>query len=110
MESFGRSGRNWPFPFKRSRGMKVSHVDMNGSENPNGVDILNNSSDLERGADVTKVKINKKIVKTLTPTSEQLASLNLKEGKNIVIFTFSTAMLGKQQVTFSFCCFIKTQF
>lgn len=45
-----------------------------------------------------KVKVTKKKVRVLTPTSEQLASLNLKKGKNIVIFTFSTPMLGKQQV------------
>ncbi|KAL2318576.1 hypothetical protein Fmac_032452 [Flemingia macrophylla] len=32
-----------------------------------------------------------------TPTSEQLASLNLKEGRNTIIFSFSTAM-GKQQI------------
>ncbi|XP_027332756.1 phosphatidate phosphatase PAH2 isoform X2 [Abrus precatorius] len=33
-----------------------------------------------------------------TPTSEQLASLNLKEGRNTVTFRFSTDMLGKQQI------------
>ncbi|KAK7310515.1 hypothetical protein RJT34_08069 [Clitoria ternatea] len=33
-----------------------------------------------------------------TPTSEQLASLNLKEGRNTVTFSFSTAMQGEQQV------------
>ncbi|KAJ6722425.1 LIPIN [Salix koriyanagi] len=38
------------------------------------------------------------MVRANTPTSEELASLNLKEGRNVVTFTFSTAMLGKQQV------------
>ncbi|KAL2249610.1 UNVERIFIED_CONTAM: Phosphatidate phosphatase PAH2, partial [Sesamum indicum] len=78
--------------------MKVSHVDTNSSEIPSAVKFLNDSSELEGGKDVANGKVNKKIVRTLTPTSEQLASLKLKEGKNIVIFTFSTAMLGKQQV------------
>ncbi|XP_020231799.1 phosphatidate phosphatase PAH2 [Cajanus cajan] len=32
-----------------------------------------------------------------TPTSEQLASLNLKEGRNTIIFSYSTAT-GKQQI------------
>ncbi|XP_061343613.1 phosphatidate phosphatase PAH2-like isoform X2 [Gastrolobium bilobum] len=44
-----------------------------------------------RDCSVKKVRAN-------TPTSEQLASLNLKEGRNTVTFSFSTPMLGKQQV------------
>ncbi|KAL8058813.1 hypothetical protein ABFX02_03G045900 [Erythranthe guttata] len=65
---------------------------------PSAIEILNKSGNLEVAKNSTKLEVKKKIVKTLTPTSEQLASLNLKEGKNIVIFTFSTPMLGKQQV------------
>ncbi|XP_076933372.1 phosphatidate phosphatase PAH2-like [Bidens hawaiensis] len=34
----------------------------------------------------------------LTPAPDQLASLNLTEGQNIVTFTFSTSVLGSQQV------------
>ncbi|CAH9091443.1 unnamed protein product [Cuscuta europaea] len=44
------------------------------------------------------IKVTKKIKRAFTPTSEQIASLNLKEGKNEVIFTFSTPMLGEQKV------------
>ncbi|KAF3633877.1 hypothetical protein FXO37_26811 [Capsicum annuum] len=51
-----------------------------------------------REKDAPRPKISKKEIMLNTPTSEQLATLNLKEGKNIVVFTFSTAMLGKQQV------------
>jgi len=40
-------------------------------------------------------------VRSLTPTSEELASLDLREGKNVVTFTFSTAIVGKQQVSFT---------
>ncbi|KAK4429008.1 Phosphatidate phosphatase PAH2 [Sesamum alatum] len=98
VDSLRGSRRGWPFSFKRSRSMKVSHVDTDSSEIPNAVKFLSNSSELVGGGDIAKGKVNKKIVRTLTPTSEQLASLKLKEGKNIVIFTFSTAMLGKQQV------------
>ncbi|KAL7117076.1 hypothetical protein ACP275_03G048600 [Erythranthe tilingii] len=65
---------------------------------PSAIEILNKSGNLEGSKNSTKSEVKKKIVKILTPTSEQLASLNLKEGKNIVIFTFSTPMLGKQQV------------
>ncbi|KAF8024553.1 hypothetical protein BT93_F1657 [Corymbia citriodora subsp. variegata] len=45
-----------------------------------------------------KPKYRKKMFRTKTPTSEQVASLNLREGSNTITFTFSTAMLGKQQV------------
>uniref|UniRef100_A0A0D9WHD8 LNS2/PITP domain-containing protein n=1 Tax=Leersia perrieri TaxID=77586 RepID=A0A0D9WHD8_9ORYZ len=40
----------------------------------------------------------KQFVRTLIPTSEQVASLNLKEGQNIITFSFSTRVLGRQQV------------
>lgn len=83
--------------YKRSTCLKVPDTTAYG-ENTNSVHNSNKSNDMESGI---KVKVNKKKVRTLTPTSKQLASLNLKDGKNVVIFTFSTAMLGKQQVNFS---------
>ncbi|PHT38303.1 hypothetical protein CQW23_21876 [Capsicum baccatum] len=64
-------------------------------------DVKNVSATPEIGGDGEKdaprPKISKKKIMLNTPTSEQLATVNLKEGKNIVVFTFSTAMLGKQQ-------------
>ncbi|KAE9588422.1 putative phosphatidate phosphatase [Lupinus albus] len=39
-----------------------------------------------------------KKLRAKTPTSEQLASLNLKEGRNTVTFCFSTTTLGTRQV------------
>lgn len=39
-----------------------------------------------------------KNVRENTPTSEQLESLNLKEGRNTITFSFSTAM-GNHQVS-----------
>ncbi|GAB2239321.1 hypothetical protein Droror1_Dr00025234 [Drosera rotundifolia] len=42
-------------------------------------------------------RATQKSLRATTPTSEQLASLNLKEGKNVVTFTFLTAMLREQQ-------------
>ncbi|KAL6493238.1 hypothetical protein OROGR_032997 [Orobanche gracilis] len=99
IDSLNGSQRSWSFPFKRSGSMKVSHIETNIIESPNTTEVLNNSSHLQGTKDVTEVKKKKKtFIRTLTPTSEQLASLNLKEGKNIVVFTFQTAMLGKQQV------------
>lgn len=37
-------------------------------------------------------------VRTNSPSSQQLASLNLKEGSNKITFTFETRVWGKQQV------------
>ncbi|KAL1546976.1 phosphatidate phosphatase [Salvia divinorum] len=95
VDTLGGTGRDGHV--RSSTETKIPDVTIDG-EKMNGLDISNEPSDVLSGTDVTKVKINKKIVQTLTPTSEQLASLQLKEGKNVVIFTFSTAMLGKQQV------------
>ncbi|MFS7972684.1 putative phosphatidate phosphatase [Helianthus anomalus] len=43
-------------------------------------------------------KSDKTHTRELTPTPEQLASLNLAEGQNTVTFTFSTSVLGSQKV------------
>ncbi|CAK9257992.1 unnamed protein product [Sphagnum jensenii] len=37
-------------------------------------------------------------VRTIIPTSQMLAQMNLKEGSNRITFTFFTRMLGKQQL------------
>ncbi|XP_011077414.2 phosphatidate phosphatase PAH1 [Sesamum indicum] len=40
----------------------------------------------------------KKIIRTNVPTTDEIASLNLKEGQNMVNFVFSTRVLGSQKV------------
>ncbi|KAL4351226.1 hypothetical protein GQ457_06G008000 [Hibiscus cannabinus] len=40
----------------------------------------------------------KKFVRTNIPTNEHIASLNLKDGQNMITFSFSTRILGNQQV------------
>lgn len=95
----GGNWRLWPFSFRRSTSEKVLQPldanDTKASERP-----------IDRDADKNEVKPKplKKNVRVTTPTSEQLASLNLKEGKNSVTFTFSTNMLGNQQVSSSAFC------
>lgn len=64
----------------------------------NTENALESSTGMVGEKDGLKPKVKSKKVRVLTPTPEQLASLNLKEGKNIVNFTFSTSMLGPQQV------------
>ncbi|CAN4092729.1 unnamed protein product [Withania somnifera] len=97
INSLGSSWRSWSFSFKRSRSMKNSGMSMDEDVNSDAKNISNNTGG-DRKIDVPRQKISKKKIMLTTPTSEQLATLNLKEGKNIVVFTFSTAMLGKQQV------------
>ncbi|KAA8528545.1 hypothetical protein F0562_035900 [Nyssa sinensis] len=92
------SWRLWPFPFKRSRSMKDSPPALDCSRSFDAENALESTSCTDGEKNVLKPKLNKKKVRAITPTSEQLASLNLKEGSNTVTFTFSTAMLGKQQV------------
>ncbi|PHU18870.1 Phosphatidate phosphatase PAH1 [Capsicum chinense] len=93
INSSSSSWRSWSFSFKRSRSMKNSGPSIDEDVNSDTKNISKNT-----GGDVPRPKISKKKIMLNTPTSEQLATLNLKEGKNIVVFTFSTAMLGKQQV------------
>ncbi|PHT45840.1 Phosphatidate phosphatase PAH2 [Capsicum baccatum] len=77
--------------------MKNSGPSMDGDVNSDAKNSSKNTGG-DREKDAPRPKISKKKIMLNTPTSEQLASWNLKEGKNIVVFTFSTAMLGKQQV------------
>lgn len=100
----------WPFSFKRSSSRKGTQSAVDDC-----IDFdIKKASDMNIGMDGEasnfKHKAEKQMVKSLSPTSEQLASLNLKEGGNAITFTFYTAVLGKQQVRglFSFprCPFI----
>ncbi|KAK8309157.1 hypothetical protein V6Z12_D02G108600 [Gossypium hirsutum] len=95
-----RKWRLWPFSLKRSRSRKAAQpgaADTGGSDIGNAADDSVASDDDENFLTPKPVK---KMIRAITPTSEQLASLNLKDGMNQITFTFSTAMLGKQQVLF----------
>lgn len=86
----GGSWRLWPFGSKRSTTISTYNV--------MGEGLDSNFEECE-GANG---KSGRKKVRSLIPTSEEIASLHLKEGRNVVTFTFSTAMLGKQQVSCKF--------
>ncbi|KAI3866474.1 hypothetical protein MKX03_000567 [Papaver bracteatum] len=94
----GGSWRYWPFSLRRSRtiGSVGSGMDNTKCEGTDNASESSNYVSPDRNAQ--QVKVTAKKVKSIVPTSEQLASLNLKEGQNVIKFTFSTAMLGKQQV------------
>ncbi|KAL9667766.1 hypothetical protein QQ045_002131 [Rhodiola kirilowii] len=88
----------WPFTFKRSRSMKSSKLVSRSPRNSQSCSYPNGTSKQDGDTVERNSKVTKKKIKTVIPTSEQLASLNLKEGRNEVTFTFSTAMLGDQKV------------
>ncbi|KQJ87821.1 hypothetical protein BRADI_4g13710v3 [Brachypodium distachyon] len=85
----------WPFSFRRTRTMNTIQP-VSESTVQSSVSVAVKESDGERNEPITKMMERK--VRSLTPTSQELASLNLREGRNVVTFTFSTSMLGVQQV------------
>ncbi|KAI4316713.1 hypothetical protein L6164_024667 [Bauhinia variegata] len=94
----GGNWRFWPFPFMRSRTANAilpPPSDVKDPTSGNGSEITI-SADAEKNQ--LKTELMKKLVREKAPTSEQLASLNLQEGRNAVTFTFCTDMLGKQEV------------
>lgn len=82
----------WPFRFRRSKTVASAR-----QKPDNAINDVNEIFDSAEDVDRCNTKSAKK-VRAIVPTSDQLASLNLKDGRNIVTFTFSTAMLGEQQV------------
>ncbi|TKW26873.1 hypothetical protein SEVIR_3G219600v4 [Setaria viridis] len=92
-----RRWRLWLNPFRITRSLQRSNSD--SSE-----DIFLDSETVLSPMDEQALENNKsqsprkQFVRTLIPTSEQVASLNLKEGQNLVTFSFCTRVLGKQQV------------
>ncbi|XP_010481936.1 PREDICTED: phosphatidate phosphatase PAH2-like isoform X2 [Camelina sativa] len=71
------SWKIWPFSLRRSR---------NDTEASSSGDAAVTEEKQEKSSPIPVIKT----VRALTPTSEQLASLDLKEGMNTVTFTFST--------------------
>lgn len=94
-ETMNGSWRLWPFNFKRSKSISAvqSTPESTIAMDSKGTGSCRNSSG---GKIMRKPKVMKE--RSLTPSSEEVASLNLKEGQNVVTFGFSTAMLGQQQV------------
>lgn len=77
----GGSWKLWPFSLRKSKNdTEVSSKDAGEPE--------------EKQQEKPLQRPVKKMVRALAPTSEQLASLDLKEGMNTVNFTFSTNIVG----------------
>ncbi|TXG59071.1 hypothetical protein EZV62_016900 [Acer yangbiense] len=100
--SAGRRWRLWRIPFRSVK--TLEHTESNASSEDIFVDTepgLPNSqvepSPTSNGSFAYESP-RKQIIRTNVPTNEQIASLNLKDGQNMITFSFSTRVLGMQQV------------
>lgn len=98
--SSGRRWRLWPIPFRRVK--TLEHTSSNSSNDEEFVDsesvLQNSQTEVTPKSHSSNESPHKQFVRTNVPTNEQIASLNLKEGQNMITFSFSTRVLGKQQV------------
>ncbi|KAK6942896.1 Lipin, middle domain [Dillenia turbinata] len=96
----GRRWKLWPIPFRRVKTLEQTSSNSSneevfvdsesGSQQPHGERTPTTQSVAESP--------HKQLFRTNIPTSEQIASLNLKEGQNVITFSFSSRVLGRQQV------------
>lgn len=98
--SSGRRWRLWPIPFRRVK--TLQHESSNSSNEETFLDSEPASQNVAtKSTSVANQDVkspHKQLIRINVPTSEQIASLNLEEGQNKVTFSFSTRVLGKQQV------------
>lgn len=100
----GRRWRLWPIPFRRVKTLEHTSSNSSGEE----VFVDSESGSQNQPAETTSTagggfgtggeSPHKQLVRTNVPTTEQIASLNLKDGQNMVSFIFSTRVLGVQKV------------
>ncbi|KAK9157934.1 hypothetical protein Scep_004508 [Stephania cephalantha] len=96
----GRRWRLWPIPFRRVK--TLQHTNSTASNEDIFVDSESafQSSELQEPSTphAGNESPRKQFMRTNVPTTEQVASLNLKDGQNMITFSFSTRVLGTQQV------------
>ncbi|XP_057801403.1 phosphatidate phosphatase PAH1-like [Salvia miltiorrhiza] len=95
-----RRWRLWPIPFRRVK--TLEHATSYSSNEEVYVDSDSGSQSQQAvmtpTARTASESPRKQFIRTNAPTTEQIASLNLKEGQNMVSFKFSTRVLGSQKV------------
>ncbi|OIV90494.1 hypothetical protein TanjilG_32711 [Lupinus angustifolius] len=94
--SSGRRWRLWPIPFRKVK--TVEHTDSSSSNDDIFLDSESGFFIEPTQTSSTQGSPRKQLVRTNVPTNEQIASLNLKDGQNLITFSFSTRVLGTQQV------------
>ncbi|KAL2554685.1 Phosphatidate phosphatase PAH1 [Forsythia ovata] len=93
-----RRWRLWPIPFRRVKTFEHS--------NSSNEEVFVDSESVSESQHVEPTPTpcaasespRKQVIRTNVPTTDQIASLNLKEGQNMVNFIFSTRVLGTQKV------------
>lgn len=99
-----RRWRLWPIPFRLSRTPQHTNRDSSNEDLFVDTDPGRQNPHVEQNPiSNSNPSPHKQHLRTYIPTTEQIASLNLKDGQNMVAFSFSTRVLGKQQVLFHFC-------
>ncbi|CAA6656851.1 unnamed protein product [Spirodela intermedia] len=99
--SSSRRWRLWPIPFRRVRTLQRTDTSSSSEDV-----FLDSDSFLQspRTDSIGSPRINgnessrKHFIRTNIPTTKQIESLKLKDGQNTIAFSFSTRVLGKQQV------------
>lgn len=99
--SYSRRWRLWPIPFRRTRTLPLTNNDSSNEDTFVITEPARQNPLVEPISD-TNASPCKQHLHTYIPTTEQIAYLNLKEGQNMVAFSFSTRVLGKQQVVVIF--------
>ncbi|KAG2402638.1 Phosphatidate phosphatase [Vigna angularis] len=94
--SAGRRWRLWPIPFRKVK--TFDHTNSNTSNEEVFLDSESGSFADQTPTSSTQGSPGKQFLRTNVPTNDQIASLNLKDGQNLVTFSFSTRVLGTQQV------------
>ncbi|KAL1813182.1 hypothetical protein DCAR_0625479 [Daucus carota subsp. sativus] len=87
----GRRWRLWSLPFRRVKTLEHAASNLTTEEVAANVEPMVSTS----ASSVVNDSPRKQLLRTNVPTSEEIASLNLKEGKNMVNFIFSAGVLGK---------------
>ncbi|CAN6471175.1 unnamed protein product [Victoria cruziana] len=98
-----RGWRFWSIPFRRVKTLEQSNSNPFSddlsmpSEPPSESPVVKTEAPSNNKIDTPR----KQLMRTNIPTSEQIASLNLKDGQNVITFSFCTRVLGKQQVHYA---------
>ncbi|RDX98824.1 Phosphatidate phosphatase PAH1, partial [Mucuna pruriens] len=97
--SSGRRWRLWSIPFRKVKTIEHSNSNVSSEEV-----FLDSESDWQTSVvepsptSARHESPRKQFVRTNVPSNEMIASLNLKDGQNLITFSFSSRVLGTQQV------------
>lgn len=94
-----RRWRLFSIPFRRAKSLQPTNSSIEEElENPESI-LSNPETEPSVQDNVNDEQLpSKQFKRTNIPTNEQIASLSLKDGQNMITFSFCTRVLGKQEV------------